>query len=91
MTAIAILIGVLQFVAFIAAALVGGRVSDLIGDSNRWFTLILAGVIFVAVGSYMVTSDGVIPNEWVRAIGFGAIGFAGGLVIRIRNRIMGGK
>lgn len=91
MTAIAILVAILQVGAFVLAAIIGGRAADKIGDANRWFTFILAGVILVAVGSYVVANDGVIANEWVRAIGAAALGFAGGLVVRVRNRIIAGK
>ena len=89
MTALAILVAILQVGAFCGAAYLGGRTVDRIG--NRFLSMILAGVLLVAVGGYMVACDGVITNEWVRGLGLAALGFAGGLVMFIRNREMNGK
>ena len=83
MTAIGIMITLIQVAAFIASAVFGARVCDRL--TNKWHALIIAGVALVFVGAYMVTV-GEIPDEWTRAFGFMLIGFAGGLVARARHR-----
>ncbi len=88
MTALGILFLVLQVGGFIGGAIFGGRASDKLAKANRWYPLILAGVIIAGLLVYMFATGGVIPNEWVRAIGFTAIAFAGGLVVRARSRII---
>jgi hypothetical protein len=88
MPTIGLLFLVLQVGGFVAGAVYGGRVSDKLAQINRWYPLIVAGIIMALFAVCMVVSGGVIANEWVRAIAFTVIAFAGGLVVRARNRIV---
>lgn len=90
MTAIGVLFVILQLAGFIGGAIAGGRAYDSLHATNRGLPFIVAGVILVAVGGYIVLTGGAIPNEWMRAVGFTLIAFAGGLAVRARNSVMGG-